>query len=123
MREPGAAGRGHETRDVNIRAILLFGGGLLAAAVVIHLALAGLLAVFARRPEAPAAARVPDAPPFRPPEPRLQTAPAEEMAELRRRQEALLGSYGWIDRRAGTVRMPVERAMDLVLERGLPTWK
>jgi hypothetical protein len=29
-------------------------------------------------------------------------------------------TYGWIDRNGGVVRLPIDRAMDLVLERGLP---
>jgi hypothetical protein len=33
----------------------------------------------------------------------------------------LLEGYGWVDREAGVVRLPIERAMALVLERGLPT--
>jgi hypothetical protein len=36
-------------------------------------------------------------------------------------QAELLEGYGWVDRSAGTVRLPIERAMQLLLERGLPT--
>jgi hypothetical protein len=32
-----------------------------------------------------------------------------------------LVGYGWVDREAGIVRLPIERAMELLLERGLPT--
>lgn len=56
----------------------------------------------------------PDAP--LPPEPRLQAAPREDLAELRRRQSRLLESYGWSDRGRGLVRVPIERAMELLLE-------
>ncbi len=38
---------------------------------------------------------------------------ALELAQTRR----LLSSYGWVDRAAGTVRIPVERGMQLVLQR------
>jgi hypothetical protein len=34
--------------------------------------------------------------------------------------ERVLGSYGWIDAQNGVVRIPIERAMELVLEHGLP---
>jgi hypothetical protein len=40
------------------------------------------------------------------------------MRELRAREEAALTSYGWVDREAGRARIPVERAMELLLERG-----
>lgn len=54
-----------------------------------------------------------------PPEPRLQRVPIADLTRLREREERLLTSYGWVDREAGVVRIPVERAMQLVAERGL----
>jgi hypothetical protein len=55
-----------------------------------------------------------------PPPPRLQTYPFQDIKELRQHDKPLLGSYEWVDQAAGTVRIPVERAMDLLAERGLP---
>ncbi len=37
-------------------------------------------------------------------------------ALLRTDQEARLRSYGWVDRRSGVIHIPVERAMQLLLE-------
>jgi hypothetical protein len=37
------------------------------------------------------------------------------------RQNLKLNSFGWIDRSNGIVRIPIDRAMDLILQRGLPT--
>jgi hypothetical protein len=54
------------------------------------------------------------------PEPRLQTAPQVDLATMRAREDAELNTYGWIDRQAGVVRLPIERAMDLVVQRRLP---
>ncbi len=45
------------------------------------------------------------------------------MRSLRDGQEATLAGYGWVDRKAGVVRVPIERAMDLVAERGVPQGK
>lgn len=116
-----AAGRAHEASDLNLAAAAVFGGALLAAAVVIHFLLAGLLGRFGAR------ARAQDAPPrpvkaeARPPAaPPLQTTPAADLQRLREAEAAELGSYGWTDRAAGRVRVPVDRAVDLLLERGLP---
>jgi hypothetical protein len=39
---------------------------------------------------------------------------------FRQTEDEVLHGYGWIDRNAGTVRIPIERAKDLLLERGLP---
>jgi hypothetical protein len=55
-----------------------------------------------------------------PPSPRLQNYPFQDIKELRQNETPLLGAYQWIDRNAGTVRIPIDRAMDLVAERGLP---
>jgi hypothetical protein len=35
-------------------------------------------------------------------------------------QENQLNSYGWVDEKAGVARIPIERAMDLMVQRGLP---
>jgi hypothetical protein len=35
-------------------------------------------------------------------------------------ENAALTTYGWVDRDAGIVRMPIERAMEILVERGLP---
>lgn len=53
--------------------------------------------------------------------PRLQVSPAADLQEFEARQHAVLNQYGWIDRSNGVVRLPLDRAVDLVLERGLPT--
>ena len=56
-----------------------------------------------------------------PPQPRLQSRPAVDLAAERAREQALLDSYGWVDRDAGVARIPVERAMELLVRdaRGL----
>ena len=56
----------------------------------------------------------------RPPGPNLLTDEAGNLRTFREREEAALTTYGWMDERAGTVRVPIDRAKELVLERGLP---
>src|SRR5438067_9402746 len=113
----------HEESDVNIRAILGFGAVLIVAAVVIHFGVWLLFGFFENRearrvaPEYPlaaaAAARVP-------PEPRLQINPREDLRELRENEDAILNGYGWVDTNAGIVRIPIDEAMKLTVQRGLP---
>lgn len=55
-----------------------------------------------------------------PPGPQLQPNPYAEMAAMRAEEEALLDSYGWVDRSQGLVRVPIDRAMELLLESGVP---
>ena len=48
------------------------------------------------------------------------TAPASELLDLRATEEAVLHHYGWVDRPAGIIRLPIDRAMEVLVERGLP---
>lgn len=54
------------------------------------------------------------------PEPRLETDERDEINNFRMEEEQYLNSYGWIDQKAGSVHIPIERAMQLVAQRGLP---
>jgi hypothetical protein len=56
-----------------------------------------------------------------PPGPRLQVSPPSDLAEFRASEDAILDEYGWIKRDVGVVHIPIDRAIDLVAERGLPT--
>jgi hypothetical protein len=53
--------------------------------------------------------------------PRLQTDPAQDLERLRQAENDALNNYGWVDRSRGIVRVPIDRAMELLLKRGLPT--
>jgi hypothetical protein len=118
--EPAAR---HEESDVNVRGVLSFAAGLLVTAVLIQFMVWLLFVYFSGReaarvvPEYPLAAgeqtRVP-------PEPRLQTNPREDLRALRAREDAVLNSYGWVDRTAGVVRIPIDEAIKLTVQRGLP---
>ena len=55
-----------------------------------------------------------------PPSPRLQAQPHQELKDYCEAQVKELNTYGWIDQRLHVVRIPVDRAMDLVLKNGLP---
>jgi hypothetical protein len=55
-----------------------------------------------------------------PPEPRLQTDPRQDLADLRAKEDETLNSYGWVDRNAGVVHIPIDEAIKLTLARGLP---
>ncbi len=113
----------HEESDVNVGAILRYGAGLLIAAAVIHLFLWWLLGAYERRNERaqtqvyPLAAGTQDR---LPPSPRFQENPQRELQDLRAKQGSLLNGYGWVNKEAGVARIPIEEAMKIVIERGLP---
>jgi hypothetical protein len=58
-----------------------------------------------------------------PPEPRLQETPAIDLVRFRAREDERLSTYGWVDRQGGVVRIPIDRAMQIVAHEGLPSRK
>jgi len=52
--------------------------------------------------------------------PRLQSQPAAELQQFRQAENQRFGSYRWIDREQGVLQIPIERAIELLAERGLP---
>ena len=55
-----------------------------------------------------------------PPQPRLQPHPATDLKRYCEVEQQQLTTYGWVDKNNGLVRIPVDRAMDVVLQKGLP---
>ena len=55
------------------------------------------------------------------PQPRLEGDERREINDFREQEEQTLNSYGWVDQQAGVVRIPIDRAMQLMAQRGLPT--
>jgi hypothetical protein len=55
-----------------------------------------------------------------PPEPPLETAPGITASEARARQQARISGYHWVDQQQDRVQIPIERAMDVLAQRGLP---
>jgi hypothetical protein len=110
---------GHEQSDVNIRAIVLFAVALLIAAIVIHIGLYWLLEFYREESPVVTAPRAEE----QVPPPRLQISPRAHLAEMRAAQERELTTYGWVDKEKQTVRIPIDRAMELLAQRGLPARK
>jgi hypothetical protein len=114
----------HETADVDVRGILRFGGALAIVAVVIQIALYWLLLYYdrreARRDTPVTSAQSKEEPPT---EPRLRVAPRADLLEMRRAEDQVLNSYGWVDREKNIARVPIERGMEIIVKRGLPMRK
>ena len=110
----------YEARDVNPRAVLK------AATVLAGFTLLGAgasLAMFvwldrrAQRHDVVRPSLLQHEPDRLPPEPRLQRAPQADLAQVRRQERERLTTYGWVDRQAGIVRIPIDRAMELYAQR------
>jgi len=115
---------GHEQRDVTFRPIIGAAIGMVVVTVVAFLLITRLFDYFAVRAARSSPAANPLASTYGrqlPPEPRLQTAPIKDLLQLHAAEDAVLGTYGWVDKPAGTVRIPIARAMELLAQRGVPT--
>jgi hypothetical protein len=55
-----------------------------------------------------------------PPTPNLQKQPFKDIYMLRQGETEKLTSYGWVDKESGVTRLPIDRAMEVMLEKGFP---
>src|ERR1041385_6905613 len=116
---------GHETGDASVRGIVYAGVALALGAAIVSLIVYGVFEYLASHPVTTAPSN-PMAETDRqqfPPTPRIEEHPAIEMKELHAQEDQLPHTYGWTDKTAGIVRIPLSRAMELQLERGFPMRK
>ena len=118
---PDSVETGHELSDLSARNIALFGAGLAIAIAVALLTVYGLMTLLrareARQAEPPSRLAVTPEPV---PGPRLLVQPGRALQNMRAEEETRLKSYGWIDEEKGIVHIPIERAMEILAEKGLP---
>jgi len=110
----------HETSDANVRHLLIFGVGLSLVVIVGLIVSRAVFHYFVGHQ-----GLGPPASPFEnvrtiPPEPRLQVRAPMDLKQYKMAQDGILSSYGWVDQQAGVVRIPIERAIDISLQRGFP---
>ncbi|HTT22390.1 MAG TPA: hypothetical protein VMG82_25910 [Candidatus Sulfotelmatobacter sp.] len=136
-----------ERRDIGIAGVVYFMVGLAVAAILIHFIIAGLYKYLENRSEAQQKAVSPlltnpvrdtrTLPPqFKTdsegsdyekylqksfPTPQLEIDERTQLNKVRLYEENTLSTYDYVDKDAGSVRIPIERAMDLLVQRGLPT--
>jgi hypothetical protein len=111
---------GYEKSDATARPLLTFAAVLAGVIAVVAIVMAATFRHFAQsqslgQPAAPFAAGR-----LLPPEPRLQPDPRVDLYRLRQQEDATLSSYDWVNPTAGVIRIPVERAMDRLMEKGFP---
>jgi hypothetical protein len=131
----------YERRDIGVGGVLYFIVGLVFAGVVVHFVATGLFGYLNRKYETeqpPVSPLVKNAPTDTrriPPQygrdyekflkenfpsPQLETDERTQLNDIRLREEDTLSTYGWVDQKAGTVRIPIDRAIDILAQRGLP---
>ncbi len=111
---------GYEKSDAKARPLLVYGAILAAIIIAVALLMAATFKFFAQEQSL-------GAPPtpfalgrLLPPEPRLQPDPRIDLNRLRKQEEDAISSYGWVNPTDGVIRIPVDRAMDRLIEKGLP---
>lgn len=118
----------HERRDVNVFQISAFGIGLLLGCIVVVFAMWAMFDYLYLREDSKNAgnpnAAMMNQKQTTPPEPHLQPEPGEpgpkeQLKDLRADEDAILSSYGWLDPNKGTVRIPIDLAIDMVAQKGL----
>jgi hypothetical protein len=119
------ASAGYERRDANIGALLQFGFWLAVVIIITLFGMAWTFDYFSKiaplgAPAAPSAVVNPNQREI-PPGPMLQATPHQDLVDFCQQQERNVNTYGWLDRQAGIVRIPISRAMDVILTQGLPT--
>jgi hypothetical protein len=114
--------RRHEVVDIYFGRVTLTGVGLLAimvAGLVYSELVESIFSGTTAEPGAPLEVFViPEASEL-PPQPRVEADPNAALVVLRAREDSVLGGYRWADSGAGLVQVPVGRAMELILEKGL----
>ena len=116
------AGIHHEISDVHVRPLAWLGVGLALLVVISIVAMKGVFTLLdrqlAQRDVAPPPMMTQR--PQQPPEPRLQTTPVPNRKLILEQENRQLTTYSWVDSKSGVVRIPVDQAMKLLAERGLP---
>ena len=117
MEENNQRPPGHEQSDVNVIAV---GKVAIALALVTILAMALLVGVFNyfKSQEGGEAISLDPTKVF--PQPQLEKTPIPDLKAVRAAEDEVLTTYGWVDRQKGIVRIPIAKAMDMVVAKGLP---
>ena len=135
-----------ERRDIGVAGVLYFLLGLAVFCLIMHFLVTGLFSVLENRsqeqqtPVSPLVTNAPEDTRHLPaeyktdnestayekylkknfPAPQLETDERSQLNKVRLAEEQTLNTYDYIDQKVGTVRIPIERAMDLIAQRGLP---
>jgi hypothetical protein len=129
------ANGGYERTDIGIGGVLYFLLGLLVGGILVYFVVNGVYAFLQSRSEAdqtpvnPLVTNAPadtrhvekNYPKSAFPDPKLEEDERGQLNGIRLKEEQTLSTYDYVDKNAGTIRIPIDRAIDLIAQRGLPT--
>jgi hypothetical protein len=128
---------GYERQDIGVAPVVYFLLALVVAGGLVHFVVSGLYSYLektSRAQQTPVSPLVTNAPAdtrhlsadYRDylkqnfPAPQLEIDERNQLDKIRIDEAQTLSTYDWVDQKAGTVRIPIDRAMDLLVQRGLP---
>jgi len=119
--QPDQAGAGDsfEHSDIQPRVVVAGAAGLLATMAVLVIVISVFGSLVTGTPVTLSQGGA-GAPPPSPPAPGLEAQPGQDLAAYRDFEQVKLSTYRWVDRQAGLVAIPIDRAMDVVAQQGLP---
>jgi hypothetical protein len=119
--DPESVAIGHELKDANIRPLVLsaFGLGIL---IIVSFIVMGVFMGVSGVGVGQTGNTLPEDTVTQlqvPPSPRLEQNPRGDTGKIIEDANKQLEGYGWVDQQAGTAHIPIDRAMELLLERGV----
>lgn len=112
-------GAGHEQSEVSVRLIVVSLAFLAVATFCVFVLVVGIFRYFYDTYSTAEATRL--SRPVIPPEPRIEVAPYQQLRDLHAKEDHILNSYAWVNKQDGVVRVPIDRAIDLLAAKGLPS--
>jgi|SRR5271165_561763 len=112
-------GVGHETKEVSVPFVFASLIALIIGAFLAALLAVGIFQFFKATYHPDQAAK--EAVTQVPPTPRIEEHPAEQLQSIRAREDHVLSTYALIDKDRGIVRVPIDKAIDMLAAKGVPT--
>ncbi len=113
----------HEANRLQLRGLVYFAVALVGVTALVQLALAFVMQGFSREEKTLESMALPrfagDTGEY--PSPRIEADPATELGRMKAEDLGQLNGYGWVDRKAGVAHIPVDRAIEILAQKGLPT--
>jgi hypothetical protein len=112
-------GAGHEQSEVSVRLIVVSLAFLAVATAIVFVLVIGIFRYFYSSYST--AEAIKQSQPVIPPEPRIEVAPYEQLQQIRVKEDHILSSYAYVDKESGVVRVPIDKAIDMLAAKGLPS--
>lgn len=112
-------GSGHEQSEVSVRFIVVSLVVLLVGTFLVALLVVGIFRFFSHEYQTQEMAK--ESQQQIPPQPRIEVEPYKQLIDVHAREDHVLSSYAWVDKSQGTVRIPIDQAIDELAKKGLPS--